>query len=151
MSLDVKNKAQDEAYVHAIVLVLLTFFHSLLKHHTDLATLEMGMQLRIACSSLIYRKVNEISYLTKTNSTVLMYPTDDKIVKLIGECRNGRSDNKPASQRHGQVRPALPVPALRLDIPDPGSSGRVPDLVHRRHGLNRRDRVHHYGHYSRSR
>ena len=48
---------KNQAYAYASGLVLLTFFHSLLKHHIDLSTLEIGMRLRIACSSLIYRKV----------------------------------------------------------------------------------------------
>ncbi|OXU18927.1 hypothetical protein TSAR_000783 [Trichomalopsis sarcophagae] len=53
--------AKSHAYVYASSLVLLTFLHSLLKHHIDLATLEIGMRLRIACSSLIYRKVVRLS------------------------------------------------------------------------------------------
>lgn len=54
--------AKSHAYAFACSLVLLTFLHSLLKHHIDLATLEIGMRLRIACSSLIYRKVLEKLY-----------------------------------------------------------------------------------------
>lgn len=48
---------KSQAYTYACSLILLTFLHSILKHHIDLGTLEIGMRLRIACSSLIYRKV----------------------------------------------------------------------------------------------
>ncbi|XP_058795497.1 ATP-binding cassette subfamily C member 4-like isoform X2 [Phymastichus coffea] len=60
---------KEHAYGYASILVLLTFVHSLLKHHIDLGTLEIGMRLRIACSSLIYRKVLRLSNASVTTTT----------------------------------------------------------------------------------
>ncbi|KAJ8684219.1 hypothetical protein QAD02_020011 [Eretmocerus hayati] len=60
---------RSQAFVYASSLILLTFVHSLLKHHIDASTLEIGMRLRIACSSLIYRKSLKLSNASVSSNT----------------------------------------------------------------------------------
>ncbi|XP_014208079.1 multidrug resistance-associated protein 4-like [Copidosoma floridanum] len=58
-----------QAYFYACTLVLMTLVHGMLKHHIDLGTLEIGMRLRIACSSLVYRKVVRLSSSSVSSSS----------------------------------------------------------------------------------
>lgn len=48
---------QTEAMLHATALVLTAVVSTFIIHHTNFQTQRIGMQIRIACSALIYRKV----------------------------------------------------------------------------------------------
>jgi len=55
----VKESERDEeaTLLYITYLIICTFAVVALMHHTMLLSQQMGMRLRIACSSLIYRKV----------------------------------------------------------------------------------------------
>jgi ATP-binding cassette subfamily C (CFTR/MRP) protein 4 len=46
-----------DAYLLASGVILMAVLQAILGHHSNFGQLEIGMRLRIACSSLIYRKV----------------------------------------------------------------------------------------------
>ena len=46
-----------EAYIYASTVILLILFAALVAHHSNLGLMEVGMRMRIACSSVMYRKV----------------------------------------------------------------------------------------------
>jgi hypothetical protein len=54
-----KNTAvtTDEAYMYAGALIITATFSMILTHHSFLACQKIGMRIRVACCSVIYRKV----------------------------------------------------------------------------------------------
>lgn len=46
-----------EAYLYATAVVVLITLTAFIHHHTQLGSMEIGMRMRVACSSLVYRKV----------------------------------------------------------------------------------------------
>lgn len=51
-----------EAYTYASAVVLISLFSAVIVHHSTLGLMEVGMRMRVACSSLMYRKVIEIIF-----------------------------------------------------------------------------------------
>ncbi|XP_046426050.1 ATP-binding cassette subfamily C member 4-like isoform X4 [Neodiprion fabricii] len=49
--------SRTKGLIYAGLLVLVIFLDILIMHHTDLRTQQIGMRVRVACCSLIYRKV----------------------------------------------------------------------------------------------
>ncbi|XP_033327648.2 ATP-binding cassette sub-family C member 4 isoform X2 [Megalopta genalis] len=66
-----------EAYIYALTVVVLTLLSAVIVHHSNLGLLEVGMRMRIACSSLMYRKILRLSK-SSTNIT-----TPGQIVNLM--------------------------------------------------------------------
>ncbi|XP_076166864.1 ATP-binding cassette sub-family C member 4 [Ptiloglossa arizonensis] len=66
-----------EAYSYASGVVILTLVSALIVHHSNLGLLEVGMRMRIACSSLMYRKILRLS---KCSSNVT---TPGQIINLM--------------------------------------------------------------------
>ncbi|XP_076650867.1 ATP-binding cassette sub-family C member 4 isoform X2 [Halictus rubicundus] len=66
-----------EAYIYAFVVILLTLVGAVIVHHSNLGLLEVGMRMRIACSSVMYRKILRLSK-SSTNVT-----TPGQIVNLM--------------------------------------------------------------------
>uniref|UniRef100_A0A0C9RNQ1 ABCC4_3 protein n=1 Tax=Fopius arisanus TaxID=64838 RepID=A0A0C9RNQ1_9HYME len=56
---DLPNR--DEALLWATALIVTTIIATFIQHHTNLETLRIGMQVRVACSSLLYRKSLKLS------------------------------------------------------------------------------------------
>lgn len=50
------STAQD-AYIYASAVIALAWASAVIGHHSNVGMLQIGMRVRIACSSLIYRKV----------------------------------------------------------------------------------------------
>ncbi|KAI4497628.1 hypothetical protein M0802_007168 [Mischocyttarus mexicanus] len=66
-----------EAYLYASAVVVLITLTALIHHHTQLGSMEIGMRMRVACSSLVYRKILRLSQGT-TGST-----TSGQIINLL--------------------------------------------------------------------
>lgn len=47
----------SDAYLLASGVIVMAILQAIITHHSNLGQMEIGMRLRIACSSLIYRKV----------------------------------------------------------------------------------------------
>ncbi|XP_015109439.1 multidrug resistance-associated protein 4 [Diachasma alloeum] len=60
---------RDEALLWALGLVLTTVGVTFITHHTNLTTQRIGMQVRVACSSLIYRKSLRLSKASLNKTT----------------------------------------------------------------------------------
>lgn len=54
----------SEAYSYATAVVFLSLIGALVTHHSNLGLLEVGMRVRIACSSVMYRKVLYYMFIT---------------------------------------------------------------------------------------
>ncbi|XP_043265995.1 ATP-binding cassette subfamily C member 4-like [Colletes gigas] len=67
----------SEAYLYATAVVLLTLFSAFIIHHANLGLMEVGMRMRIACSSVMYRKILRLS---KSSSNVT---TPGQIINLM--------------------------------------------------------------------
>ncbi|XP_012146800.2 ATP-binding cassette subfamily C member 4 [Megachile rotundata] len=67
----------SEAYIYATAVVLMTFCGAFIIHHSNLGLMEVGMRVRIACSSLMYRKILRLSK-SSTNIT-----TPGQIINLL--------------------------------------------------------------------
>ncbi|XP_053975915.1 ATP-binding cassette sub-family C member 4-like [Hylaeus volcanicus] len=50
-----------EAYIYASCVVLIALVSALITHHSNLGLMEIGMRMRIACSSVMYRKILRLS------------------------------------------------------------------------------------------
>ena len=61
------NTSQQDAYMLATAVVVMAILQAIVGHHSNFGQLEIGMRLRIACSSLIYRKVSKIFFLIITS------------------------------------------------------------------------------------
>ncbi|KAG6794912.1 multidrug resistance-associated protein 4 [Apis mellifera caucasica] len=66
-----------EAYIYASSVVLISLLGALINHHSMLGLMEVGMRMRVACSSLIYRKILRLSK-SSTNIT-----TSGQIINLL--------------------------------------------------------------------
>ncbi|XP_076295432.1 ATP-binding cassette sub-family C member 4 isoform X2 [Lasioglossum baleicum] len=66
-----------EAYIYAFVVIVLTIVGAVIVHHSNLGLLEIGMRMRIACSSVMYRKILRLS---KSSTNVA---TPGQIVNLM--------------------------------------------------------------------
>ncbi|XP_078033391.1 ATP-binding cassette sub-family C member 4 isoform X2 [Augochlora pura] len=66
-----------EAYIYASSVIVLTLVSAIIVHHSNLGLMEIGMRMRIACSSLMYRKILRLSK-SSTNIT-----TPGQIVNLM--------------------------------------------------------------------
>ncbi|XP_031366804.1 multidrug resistance-associated protein 4-like isoform X3 [Apis dorsata] len=66
-----------EAYIYASSVVLISLLGALINHHSMLGLMEVGMRMRVACSSLIYRKILRLSK-SSTNIT-----TPGQIINLL--------------------------------------------------------------------
>ena len=66
-----------EAYAYASALVVLTLLGIFVVHHSNLGLMEVGMRMRIACSSVMYRKILRLS---KYSTSVT---TPGQIVNLL--------------------------------------------------------------------
>lgn len=53
------TSTQEQAYLYASGMILLTILTVIIYHHSQLGLMEIGMRVRIASSSLMYRKVFE--------------------------------------------------------------------------------------------
>ncbi|XP_011505689.1 PREDICTED: multidrug resistance-associated protein 4-like [Ceratosolen solmsi marchali] len=58
-----------DAFIYASGVVLMTFLESMIFCHTNYQARELGMQLRIACSSLIYRKIMRLSCISANRAS----------------------------------------------------------------------------------
>ncbi|XP_060825226.1 ATP-binding cassette subfamily C member 4-like isoform X2 [Bombus pascuorum] len=58
----------NEAYIYASAVILIVLCGALVNHHSILGLMEVGMRVRIACSSLMYRKILRLSR-SSTNVT----------------------------------------------------------------------------------
>ncbi|XP_044009118.1 ATP-binding cassette sub-family C member 4-like [Aphidius gifuensis] len=61
VNLGLKKTTRNEAYLSALGLVLTTLAIVFIMHHMNLSTQRIGMRVRVACSSLIYRKSLKLS------------------------------------------------------------------------------------------
>jgi len=52
------TSTQEEAYLYASGMIALGMLTIIINHHSNLGLMEIGMRVRIASSSLIYRKVS---------------------------------------------------------------------------------------------
>ena len=66
-----------EAYIYASAVVLMTLCIAFITHHSNLGLMEVGMRVRVACSSLMYRKILRLSK-SSTNVT-----TPGQIINLL--------------------------------------------------------------------
>ncbi|KAK2578495.1 hypothetical protein KPH14_002055 [Odynerus spinipes] len=64
-----KHVTKEEAITYASCLILDIVLSIFICHHTNLRNQEVGMQIRIACSSLVYRKILRLSKATLTHAT----------------------------------------------------------------------------------
>ncbi|KAK0158233.1 hypothetical protein PV328_009265 [Microctonus aethiopoides] len=55
------ESSPSEAYIYASYIIVLSIMISLLEQHANMGLLELGMRTRIACSSLVYRKILRLS------------------------------------------------------------------------------------------
>lgn len=46
-----------EAYMYATAVVVMIALTAIISHHIHLGQMEIGMRMRVACSSLVYKKV----------------------------------------------------------------------------------------------
>lgn len=46
-----------EAYMYATAVVVMITLTAIINHHINLGQMEIGMRMRVACSSLVYKKV----------------------------------------------------------------------------------------------
>lgn len=53
-----KTYMEGEGWLFAVAIVLIAFFNILIMHHTALGCQRIGMRCRVACCSLLYRKVS---------------------------------------------------------------------------------------------
>ncbi|XP_049854957.1 ATP-binding cassette sub-family C member 4-like [Schistocerca gregaria] len=53
--------SKDQAYLYAAVLLLSSLLNIFIMHHTSLISQRIGMRIRVACCSLLYRKVIRLS------------------------------------------------------------------------------------------
>ncbi|CAK9794749.1 ATP-binding cassette sub-family C member 4 [Anthophora plagiata] len=67
----------NEAYIYASAVVLMSLCIAFINHHSNLGLMEVGMRMRVACSSLMYRKILRLSK-TSTNVT-----TPGQIINLL--------------------------------------------------------------------
>lgn len=54
---------REQAYWYAGAVVGLSMLSVFIQHHTNLRQCQLGMRLRVACCSLLYRKVCGLYYL----------------------------------------------------------------------------------------
>ncbi|KOC59210.1 Multidrug resistance-associated protein 4 [Habropoda laboriosa] len=66
-----------QAYTYASAVVLMSLCIALITHHSTLGLMEVGMRMRVACSSLMYRKILRLSK-SSTNAT-----TPGQIINLL--------------------------------------------------------------------
>ncbi|XP_058803038.1 ATP-binding cassette sub-family C member 4 isoform X2 [Phymastichus coffea] len=59
----------SDAYLLATGVVVMTLLQAIFNHHSNLGQLEVGMRLRIACSSLVYRKLTQLSVSAAAQAT----------------------------------------------------------------------------------
>ncbi|XP_008557311.1 ATP-binding cassette sub-family C member 4 [Microplitis demolitor] len=62
------NSSISEAYTYATIVISLSCCIGLLEHHMNSKQIEFGMRVRVACSSLVYRKMLKLS--TSAASTI---------------------------------------------------------------------------------
>ncbi|XP_025162191.1 multidrug resistance-associated protein 4 isoform X2 [Harpegnathos saltator] len=55
------TSTQNEAYIYASIIVILAILMIFVTHHSNLGLAEIGMRMRIASSSLVYRKILRLS------------------------------------------------------------------------------------------
>lgn len=60
--IEVFHHVWNNVYWLAAIMIILTFIGCVLEHHFDLRLRMLGAQMRIACCSLIYRKVILFSF-----------------------------------------------------------------------------------------
>lgn len=86
-----------EAYIYASTVIFLILFAALVAHHSNLGLMEVGMRMRIACSSLMYRKVKQY-YLEICIYQVLLFKiplfSDFAFVKILSKCYYPWTDHK---------------------------------------------------------
>lgn len=51
------TRSHEKIYLYAFSMILLTILSVMVNHHSNLGLMEIGMRVRIASSSLMYRKV----------------------------------------------------------------------------------------------
>ncbi|XP_029676365.1 multidrug resistance-associated protein 4-like [Formica exsecta] len=68
---------KNETMIYVACLVICTFSSALLSNHTTIMSQQFGMRLRVACSSLIYRKI------LRLNQTSLSQTGAGQIVNLL--------------------------------------------------------------------
>ncbi|XP_046412545.1 ATP-binding cassette sub-family C member 4 isoform X1 [Neodiprion fabricii] len=55
------GSTSEEAYMYATAVVVLAWANAAISHHVNVGQLRVGMRVRIACSSLVYRKILRLS------------------------------------------------------------------------------------------
>lgn len=92
-----------DAYRLATGLVIGTLVQSVVARHTIFASRELGMRLRIACSSLIFRKVNHLFFsqqkLYTSNRIALWFPADEVVEFLERPWHPGSGHKSPVKRR----------------------------------------------------
>ncbi|XP_034193261.2 ATP-binding cassette subfamily C member 4 [Osmia lignaria lignaria] len=58
---EIKETTESDALIYAGCLIICITVIVFVQHHSDMMALQIGMKLRVACSSLIYRKVLRLS------------------------------------------------------------------------------------------
>ncbi|KAL2730827.1 ATP-binding cassette sub-family C member 4-like isoform X1 [Vespula squamosa] len=58
-----------EAYMYATAVVVMIALTAIINHHIYLGQMEIGMRMRVACSSLVYKKILRLSQGTTNNTT----------------------------------------------------------------------------------
>lgn len=58
---NIAKEKKTEAYQYSAMIVFLSFFNVICIHHFIIAGAQIGMKMRIACCSLVYRKALKLS------------------------------------------------------------------------------------------
>lgn len=130
----------------------------MITHHSNLGLMEIGMRVRIASSSLMYRKVNSTSSLytlspVKTQVYILLINflclLDITFVQILRH--HAGTDCQSVVERHVEIRSIVCNAPLYLDHAHTRSRNRLPDMAQRRYRLTGWHIPHNDPNYSRAR
>lgn len=115
-----------EGWLLAIAVIAMSSGIVLVMHYHMLCTQRIGMRCRVACCSLMYRKVPITLPLCFFALSVLS--TASSAEQDVGQPNASRPSRQPPLQRRGQVRHSSDFLALRLDNADPGCDSHCGDV-----------------------